>query len=67
EAGPAYVQGVALLGDEMAFVVDAGKLVERTRVIPGERRAGARVLVVEGPAGARMVLSGALSASGFST
>lgn len=67
DAGPSYVDGVVLLGDEVALVVDAGSLVERTRVIPGERRAGARVLVVEGPTGTRMVLSGALAASGFST
>ncbi len=35
--GPEHVTGVALLGaGEVAFVVDAGRMVERTRVLPGK-------------------------------
>lgn len=67
-AGPAHVTGVALLGaGEVALVIDVGRLVERTRVAPGENRSRARVLVVDDSAGGRAVLSGSLSSSGFST
>ena len=67
-AGPAHVTGVALLGaGEVALVIDVGRLVERTRVSPGESRSRARVLVVDDSAGGRAVLSGSLSSSGFST
>ncbi len=67
-AGPEHVAGVALLGaGEVALVIDVGRLVERTRTVPGESRSRARVLVVDDSAGGRAVLSGSLSASGFST
>jgi chemotaxis protein histidine kinase CheA len=67
-AGPDHVTGVALLGaGEVALVVDAGRMIERTRVVPGDRRARARVLVVDDSEGGRAVLSGSLASSGFST
>ena len=67
-AGPDHVTGVALLGGgEVALVIEAGRLIERIRVVPGESRARARVLVVDDSDGGRAVLSGSLSSSGFST
>ena len=67
-AGPDHVTGVALLGaGEVALVIDAGKLIERTRVIPSESRPRSRVLVVDDSDGGRAILSGSLSSSGFST
>ena len=67
-AGPDHVTGVALLGaGEVALVIDAGRLIERTRVIPSESRARSRVLVVDDSDGGRAILSGSLSSSGFST
>ena len=67
-AGPNHVTGVALLGaGEVALVIDAGKLIERTRVIPSESRPRSRVLVVDDSDGGRAILSGSLSSSGFST
>jgi chemotaxis protein histidine kinase CheA len=67
-AGPEHITGVALLGaGEIALVIDAGRVVEQTRVVPGDTRARARVLVVDDSEGGRAVLSGSLSSSGFST
>ena len=67
-SGPEHVTGVALLGaGEVALVVDAGRMIERTRVIPVKSHARARVLVVDDSEGGRAVLSGSLASSGFST
>ena len=67
-AGPDHVRGVALLGaGEVALVIDAGRLVERVKVVPRERRKRAGVLVVDDSEGGRAVLSGSLSSSGFAT
>ena len=68
-SGPSHISGAALLGGgDVVLVLDAGRVFERAQHAPdGETGSGPRVLVVDDSLGARAVVSGALSSSGFST
>ena len=67
-SGPDHIDGIALVGaGQVVLVVDAGRLIERARLVPGGSRGRARVLVAEDGEAGKVGLSSALSSSGFST
>lgn len=68
-SGPSHITGAALLGGgDVVLVLDAARFFEREADGTSEATdAGGRVLVVDDSSGARAVVSGALTSSGFST
>ena len=64
--GVPHLTGAALLGGgDVVVLVDASRLAERLRVVPGDAGPRKRILVIDDSRGARQVVGGALGSAGF--